>query len=78
MSSSSQFYRLITLSDRVVPGFAGIMHSRFCSRPFAVLFCDFSRLFSLAVRVHLRLALCSCPFAVNLLASFAYRKGAPY
>ena len=27
MSSSSQFYRLITLSDRVVPGFAGIMRA---------------------------------------------------
>jgi hypothetical protein len=27
MSSPSQFYRLITLSDRVVPGFAGIMRA---------------------------------------------------
>jgi hypothetical protein len=27
MSSSSQLYRLITLSDRVVPGFAGIMRA---------------------------------------------------
>ncbi|MBV9875929.1 MAG: hypothetical protein JO025_14460 [Verrucomicrobia bacterium] len=27
MSSSSQFYRLITLRDRVVPGFAGIMRA---------------------------------------------------
>lgn len=27
MSSSSQFYSLVTLSDRVVPGFAGIMRA---------------------------------------------------
>ena len=27
MSSSSQFYRLITLRDRVVPGFAGIIRA---------------------------------------------------
>jgi hypothetical protein len=27
MSSPSQFYRLVTLSDRVVPGFAGIMRA---------------------------------------------------
>ncbi len=27
MSSPSQFYSLVTLSDRVVPGFAGIMRA---------------------------------------------------
>jgi hypothetical protein len=31
MSSSSQFYRLIILSDRVVPGFAGIMRASMIS-----------------------------------------------
>ena len=31
MSSPSQFYRLITLSDRVVPGFAGIMRASMIS-----------------------------------------------
>ena len=32
MSSPSQFYRLITLSDRVVPGFAGIMRASMMTR----------------------------------------------
>ena len=32
MSSSSQFYSLVILSDRVVPGFAGIMRASMMAR----------------------------------------------